>query len=201
MCWKYSYFYMYCFSDGRVWDTFEETPIMSTYLVALVVSDFEPSRDDENSCTTWARPNAINQTKYALSVMGPLVKFFEKTMDHPYQLPKLDMVALPDFVSGAMENWGLLTYKESNMLYDEEHSPITSKQAIANVISHEISHQWFGDQVTPSWWKYIWLSEGFARYFQYHGTSQVRIRNVVININFSFFFFNITIYFSNFSCF
>ncbi|XP_043289822.1 uncharacterized protein [Venturia canescens] len=157
----------------RVLETFEETPIMSTYLVALIVSDFDSLVDKNNNCSTWARPNAIKQAEYALSVMAPLVKFYENAVDQPYQLKKLDMVAVPDFASGAMENWGLITYRESNMLYDPNHSPITSKQSIANVISHEISHQWFGNQVSPRWWKYIWLSEGFARYFQYHGTANV----------------------------
>ena len=145
--------------------------MMSTYLVALIISDFKSV--DDGIYATWARPNAINQVKYALSVMRPLVKYFEKAVEHRYQLSKLDMVALPDFSSGAMENWGLLTYKESNMLYDENHTSLASKQAIANVISHEISHQWFGNQVSPRWWKYLWLNEGFARYFQYHGTAHV----------------------------
>lgn len=156
---------------------------MSTYLVALVVSDFDSLVDEPNNCATWARPNAIKQAEYALSVMAPLLKFYEKAVDQPYQLTKLDMVALPDFASGAMENWGLITYKESNMLYDQNDSPITTKQSIANVISHEISHQWFGNQVSPRWWKFTWLSEGFARYFQYHGTANVSLS---ICINFSF---------------
>ncbi|KAK0079084.1 hypothetical protein PV325_001747, partial [Microctonus aethiopoides] len=153
-------------------DTFKKTPLMSTYLVALVVSDFNFTMIN-NSYSAYARPNAINQTIYAASVMKPIVDYFEKYLGHPYQLTKLDMIALPDFVSGAMENWGLITYRESNMLYHPEYSSITTKQSIASVIAHEIAHQWFGNLVSPQWWNYTWLSEGFARYFQYHATAQI----------------------------
>ncbi|XP_015604734.1 uncharacterized protein LOC107272255 [Cephus cinctus] len=159
--------------NGRVWDTFEDTPIMSTYLVALIVSDFNYLMDSTSFYRVWARKNAINQAEYALSIIDPLVTFFENKLNHEYQLSKLDMAALPDFASGAMENWGLITYKETRMLYDENHSSIIDKQIIANVISHEISHQWFGNLVSPLWWKYLWLNEGFARYFQYHAMAQV----------------------------
>lgn len=148
---------------------------MSTYLVALIVSDFKSKsiRTNGTELAVYARPNAINQTDYALSLMSPLLNFFETTYKQKYQLPKLFMAALPDFPSGAMENWGLLTYRETSMLYDENNSPITNKQDIRNVIAHEISHQWFGNLVSPLWWKYLWLNEGFARYFEYHAPAHV----------------------------
>lgn len=146
---------------------------MSTYLVAVIVSDFKSKSIDESKFAVYARPNAIDQSNYALSVMSRLVNFFETTYNQNYQLSKLFMAALPDFSSGAMENWGLLTYRESIMLYDENHSPITNKQTIRNVIAHEISHQWFGNLVSPQWWKYLWLNEGFARYFEYHAPARV----------------------------
>jgi aminopeptidase N len=155
--------------------TFAETKIMSTYLVAVVISDFKtkPTAVDETLLAVYARPNAIDQTDYALSVMSQLVVFFENTYKQKYQLSQLLMVALPDFSTSAMENWGLLTYRETSMLYDEDHSPTTNKQTIANVIAHEISHQWFGNLVSPLWWKYLWLNEGFAKYFEYHATIHV----------------------------
>ncbi|XP_012230687.2 putative aminopeptidase-2 [Linepithema humile] len=151
--------------------TFHESVKMSTYLVAVIISDFKslilnPRTTDEIGVL--ARPDAIRYTEYALSLISPIVTFFEDTFQLKYQLPKLYMVALPDFPSGAGENWGLLTYRESYLLYDEIHSSITSKQNTRNVIAHEISHQWFGNLVTPLWWKYLWLNEGFARYFEYH---------------------------------
>ncbi|XP_011870129.1 PREDICTED: uncharacterized protein LOC105563274 [Vollenhovia emeryi] len=161
--------------NGQLTYTFLETKLMSTYLVALIVSDFK-SKSGETSdgikLAVYARPNAISQTSYALEVMSPLLEFFEETYNQKYQLPKLFMAALPDFSSGAMENWGLLTYREASMLYDENHSPITNKLDIRNVIAHEISHQWFGNLVSPLWWKYLWLNEGFARYFQYHAPAR-----------------------------
>lgn len=149
---------------------------MSTYLVAVIVSDFKDKtiKTDGTTLSVYARPNAISQAEYALSVMPSLLNYFWATYNLKYHLPKLDMAALPDFPSGAMENWGLLTYRETSMLYDENHSPITNKQDIRNVIAHEISHQWFGNLVSPKWWKYLWLNEGFARYFQYHAPARVR---------------------------
>lgn len=149
---------------------------MSTYLVALIVSDFESEfrQTDEIKFTVYARPNAINQTNYTLSVMSPLVKYFADTYKQKYPLSNLFVAAIPDFSSKAMENWGLLTYSETNILYDENHSPITSKHNIRNMIAHEISHQWFGNLISPAWWKYLWLSEGFATYFEYHATARVR---------------------------
>ncbi|XP_014472138.1 PREDICTED: uncharacterized protein LOC106743116 [Dinoponera quadriceps] len=155
------------------YSVFEESVKMSTYLVALLVSDFKSTKKVENKYAVYARPNAVDQAEYALSVISPIVKFFETNFKQKYQIDKLDMVALPDFQMSAMENWGLLTYREGSLLYDENHSSITSKQAIRNVIAHEIAHQWFGNLVTPAWWNYLWLSEGFGRYFQYHATADV----------------------------
>ncbi|XP_012252261.2 uncharacterized protein LOC105683883 [Athalia rosae] len=159
--------------NGRVWDTFKQSVTMSTYLVAVIVSDFANLTNEEAAFGVYARPNAISQAAYALSIGPPLVANLEGLLDYEYQLPKLDMVALPDFVSGAMENWGLLTYKETRMLVDETHTSTADKQVIGNVISHEITHQWFGNLVSPEWWKYVWLNEGFARYYQYQGNANV----------------------------
>ncbi|XP_011706301.1 PREDICTED: uncharacterized protein LOC105461501 [Wasmannia auropunctata] len=162
--------------DNRTTYTFYETPKMSTYLVALIVSDFKSNStrmQDGTTLSVHARTNAIDQTDYALSIISPLMSFFEKRYNQKYPLSKLSMAALPDFGSGAMENWGLLTYRESSMLYDENHSPITNRQDIRNVIAHEISHQWFGNLVSPRLWKYLWLNEGFARYFEYRAPARV----------------------------
>lgn len=153
--------------------TFEETPKMSTYLIALVISDFTSVKDGVEKYEVWARQNAVENGKFALSLMKPLVGYYEGILHISYHLRKLDMVALPDFVSGAMENWGLLTYKERNLLFDSQLSTTASKQSIANVIAHEIAHQWFGNLVSPKWWKYLWLNEGFARYFQYFAIHHV----------------------------
>lgn len=162
--------------DTKTWE-FATTPVMSTYLVAVVVSDF-PARTssqaiDKRKYSVYANPLVAHQLSYSLDLMKPLVDHFEKLFNQGYELTKMDMVALPDFSSGAMENWGLITFREANMLYDQEQSSLPAKQSIRNVIAHEIAHQWFGNLVTPEWWGYLWLSEGFARYFQYHAYTEV----------------------------
>jgi aminopeptidase N len=144
---------------------------MSTYLVAFIISEFR-SLGDANF-KVWARPSAIEQAHYALKIGIQALELFEKLFEQKYTLPKMDMVAVPDFSAGAMENWGLTTYRETRMLYDNESSAL-AQQSVASVIMHEITHMWFGNLVTPEWWGYLWLSEAFARYFQYFGTAQVR---------------------------
>ncbi|CAB3360791.1 Hypothetical predicted protein [Cloeon dipterum] len=156
---------------GWEWDHFEESVPMSTYLVAFVISEF--SRMDNGSFSVWSRRDAIKQAEYALQVGPAILKYFEKYFKIPYPLPKMDMVALPDFAAGAMENWGLITYRETAMLYEEGVSASSSKQRVAIVVSHELAHQWFGNLVTPSWWTDLWLNEGFATYVEYLGVDAV----------------------------
>lgn len=145
---------------------------MSTYLVAFVISDFHSL--GKNKFKVWARPAAIDQARYALKIGTAALKLLEDLFQQKYILPKMDMVAVPDFAAGAMENWGLVTYREIRMLYDEKESSVLAQQSVASVIVHEITHMWFGNLVTPEWWSYLWLSEAFARFFQYFGTALVR---------------------------
>lgn len=159
--------------EGVVWDNFNQTIPMSTYLVAFVISEFHEHLE-QGQFKVWARPSAINQAHYALKIGTAVLELLGDAFGQNYQLPKMDMIAIPDFAAGAMENWGLVTYREIQMLYTEEESSAVAQQIVASAIAHELSHMWFGNLVTPEWWGYLWLSEAFAKYFQYFVTADVR---------------------------
>ncbi|XP_057191939.1 aminopeptidase N isoform X2 [Triplophysa rosa] len=153
---------------------FEPTAKMSTYLLAFVVSEFtniQSSPEADILIRIWARREAIEtgQGDYALKLTFPILKFFEKYYNTTYPLSKSDQIALPDFSAGAMENWGLVTYRETSLLYNPKVSSSANKQWVAVVISHELAHMWFGNLVTMRWWNNLWLNEGFATYVSYLG--------------------------------
>jgi len=152
--------------DGKTITTFETTPRMSTYLLAFAYGDLQKvSAKTKNGVEVgvWStkahKPEAL---EFGLDVAVKALEFFEEYYHTPFPLPKLDHVAIPDFSAGAMENWGLITYREIALLADPETVSQSSREQIAETICHELSHQWFGNLVTMQWWDNLWLNESFA---------------------------------------
>lgn len=151
--------------EGRKKVQFAVTPKMSTYLVVWLVGEFEYSETETAEGVTvrvYATPGKSGQLAFALEAGAKTLSFFNEYFGIPYPLPKLDMVAVPDFAAGAMENWGAVTYRETALLLDPAQTSLAHKQRVAEVVAHELAHQWFGNLVTMAWFEDLWLNEGFA---------------------------------------
>jgi puromycin-sensitive aminopeptidase len=162
--------------DGSREFHFMPSPKMSSYLVAFCVGewDFVQSMTKHGVLIrVYTPPGKRHLGTFALKVACDTLDLYDDFFSVPYPLPKLDMIAVPEFAMGAMENWGLVTYREVDLLIDEERASSQQRQRVCTVITHELAHQWFGNLVTMTWWRALYLNEGFASWTQTYAADKL----------------------------
>lgn len=167
--------------EGKQLVSFDRTPIMSTYLLAWAVGDFEyieaftdrRYNGKQLPVRVYTTRGLKEQGHWALEHAPKVIDFFSEGFEIDYPLPKSDILAVHEFTHGAMENWGLVTYRLTAILFDEGKSDSRFRNRVAEVVAHELAHQWFGNLVTMDWWDELWLNEGFATWASWLATDHL----------------------------
>ncbi|HXX92341.1 MAG TPA: M1 family metallopeptidase, partial [Planctomycetota bacterium] len=151
---------------------FAPSPVMPTYLLAFIVGEFESiqaTTRDGVQVRVFSTPGRVELCRFALETAVRGLEFFGGYYGIPYRnsIPKCDLIAVPDFEYGAMENWGAITFRETAIFVDPKKSSVPQRRRVAEVVLHELAHQWFGNLVSPEWWSYLWLNESFATFMAY----------------------------------
>lgn len=169
-------------SNGLKTVTFQTSPVMSTYLVAWAMGDFEYIESQTDLAYLHGKPLPVRiyttkgyakDAQFALELAPKIVDLFSTIFEVQYPLPKLDLLAVHSFLHNAMENWGLITYRSTALLYSDGQLDPSYKQKVAYVVAHEIAHQWFGNLVTMQWWDELWLNEGFATWVGFYAVDRL----------------------------
>ncbi|ACP39472.1 Peptidase M1 membrane alanine aminopeptidase [Sulfolobus islandicus M.14.25] len=160
--------------NGKLVYEFDETPRMSTYLLYLGIGNFEEIKDEGKIPTIIVAtiPGKVQKGRFSMQISRNSIEFYGKYFEIPYQLPKVHLIAIPEFAYGAMENWGAITFRETALLADDS-SSVYQKFRVAEVVAHELAHQWFGNLVTLKWWDDLWLNESFATFMSHKAISQL----------------------------
>lgn len=152
-----------CRQNGKLRTEFQTSIVMSTYIVCWVISEYDKLQTNNGIISAWA--DDVNDVRFGLETSTKLLHFYEGYFKIPYPLKKLDLISIPSFGPGAMENWGLITFRSERILINEKYATNIDRQKSFHLIAHELSHQWFGNLVTMEFWTDAWLKEGFANNF------------------------------------